>query len=97
MMHVIIASSVEIKGMVMKTAQKILTYANLKNLWQQHCSCQRKNKTNELVVQFDLCNDLVICKDGKGLTSVVWHDKEGTIGSLVKYVPAISEWNDLDE
>ena len=56
-----------------------------------------KNKTDELMVQFDLCDDLVICKDGKGLTSVVWRDSGGNIESLVKYVPAISEWDDLDE
>ena len=43
-----------------------------------------------------LCDDLVICKDGKGLASVVWHDSGGNIGLLVKYVPAISEWDDLD-
>ena len=56
-----------------------------------------KNKPDELMVQFDLCDDLVICKDGKGLTSVVQHDSGGNIGSLVKYVPAISKWDNLDE
>ena len=56
-----------------------------------------KNKPDELMVQFDLCNCMVICKDGKGLTSVVQRDNGGNIGSLVKYVPAISEWDDLDE
>ena len=43
----------------------------------------KKNKPDELMVQFDLCDDLVICKDGTGLTSVVRHDSEGSIGSLV--------------
>ena len=62
--------------MIVKTAQIILTYANLKTLWQCNIANMlkeelKKNKPDELVVQFDLCDDLVICKDGKGLTLVV--------------------------
>ena len=38
-MRVILARGVEIKEMIVKTTQIILTYANLKTLWQWHCKC----------------------------------------------------------
>ena len=62
-MCVILARGVEIKEAIMKTTQIILTYANLKDSLAatlQMLKEELKNKPDELVVQFDLCNDMVI-------------------------------------